>query len=292
MLSVLIASYNTNVVPLIKELYLQLKEAAISFEVLCLDDGSKSEFNIENKQVNELSNCSFKELKSNIGRSALRNLLASNAKYNWLLFLDADVLPASSTFISKYVQVIKNNTQGVFLGGIKYNDSENKDLLRWKFGKNNEEVSAEIRNKNSSNYFFTANFLIHKDIFKAIKFNETLVNYGYEDLLFSKELENNKISIIHLENEVFHLGIDENTVFIAKTKKAIKNLNFLINENLISRKDTKLSHLYFKIKPFYVVRFLSLFTGFFEKKSNVNSSVIFFNLFKITYLHQVIKNSK
>ena len=292
MISVLIASYNINVVNLIEELHLQLNKANVIFEIICLDDASNSEKNLENNKINKLPFCSFEILKKNIGRSAIRNLLATKASYDWLLFLDADVLPTSPKFISNYLKEIENNHYSVFLGGIKYRDSDDKNLLRWRFGKKSEEVSVSIRNEDSYKYFFTANFLIEKDFFNGIKFNEEIVDYGYEDLLFSKEIEKKKVKIRHIKNEVFHLGIDENKEFIKKTKKAVSNLNFLIEKNLIEQQDTNLSKLYFRLKPFGVLSLLSLFSTFFEKVANKSSSVIFYNLFRITYLHQVIKNSQ
>ena len=291
MISVLIASYNINVVNLIEELHLQLNKANVIFEIICLDDASNSEKNIENKKVNQLPFCSFEILKKNIGRSAIRNLLATRANYDWLLFLDADVLPTSPKFISNYLKEIENNIYPVFLGGIKYRDLVDKNLLRWRFGKKSEEISVSIRNQDAYKYFFTANFLIEKGFFNGIKFNEEIVDYGYEDLLFSKQIEKKKVKIKHIENEVFHLGIDENKEFIKKTKKAIKNLNFLIAKKLIEKQDTKLSKLYFKLKSFGVLSLLSLFSSFFEKVANKSSSVTFYNLFRITYLHQVVKNS-
>ena len=292
MVSVLIASYNRNVVNLINELYLQLKKETISFEIICLDDASKSESNIENEKINLLPYCSFKSLKKNIGRSAIRNLLASKATYNWLLFLDSDVLPTSSSFISNYLKEIEKTNFSVFLGGIKYREYDNKNLLRWKFGKKNEEILASIRNKNSEDYFFTANFLIEKTTFNSIKFNESIVDYGYEDLLFSKELIKNDIKINHIENGVYHLGIDTNNIFLDKTKNAIKNLSYLIQNKLLNKGDTSLSRVYFKLKPFGIVLFLTLFSSLFEKVASQKSSVTFYNLFRITYLQRVVKNSK
>ena len=147
MVSILIASYNISVVSLIKELHLQLNKANVIFEIICLDDASKNENNIENKKINQLSFCSFDILNKNIGRSAIRNLLATKASYRWLLFLDADVLPTSSKFISNYLEKIKDNNYSVFLGGIKYRNFEDKNLLRWRFGKKSEEISATKRNE-------------------------------------------------------------------------------------------------------------------------------------------------
>ena len=292
MLSVLIASYNINVVNLINELYLQLTKECITFEIICLDDASQSEKNIINQEVNHLSFCTFESLQKNIGRSAIRNLLASRALYKWLLFLDADVLPFSSKFISNYLRKISSSNNLVFLGGIKYKECDTRNLLRWKFGKKNEEVNFLVRNMIPENYFFTANFLIKKDVFDTLKFNEKIRNYGYEDLLFAKELNKKNIKIDHIENEVFHLGIDSNKDFIEKTKHAIKNLVLLEENNYLKKSDTKISRTYHRLNAFGLVQVLVIFTNFFKKRTIQQSSIIYYNLFRIAYLHKVLKDRK
>ena len=290
MISVLIASYNRNVVNLVNQLHDQLIKTKVTFEIICFDDASKSDDNIENLELNKLPNCTFKTLEKNIGRSSIRNLLASKASFNWLLFLDADVLPTSGKFIEKYLEVISTKVNAVFLGGIKYREYDDKYKLRWKFGKKSEEVSHFIRNISPEKYFFTANFLIEKSIFNAIKFNEKLTEYGYEDLLFAKEISHSGIAIKHIENEVFHLGIDTNLEFVSKTKKAIQNLCYLIENKEINKEDTNLSKQYFKIKPFGIFNVLNLFSKYFEKQTIQRSSIFYYNLFRVTYLDSVFKN--
>jgi hypothetical protein len=290
MISVLIASYDRDVLALIDVLYRQLTNEHVSFEIICLDDASKSKSNSKNQQVNELPYCTFESLQENIGRSAIRNLLASRANYKWLLFLDADVLPSSAKFISNYLREINTSINPVVLGGIKYRDSDFKNRLRWKFGKKNEEINFVIRNKDPENYFFTANFLIKKDVFDSLMFNEKIRNYGYEDLLFAKELNKNKIKIYHIENEVFHLGIDSNKDFVEKSKQAIHNLAVLVENNYIQKEDTKIYNIYYKLNNFGVVYFLALFTNFFEKRTIQKSSLIFYNLYRVVHLHSILKN--
>jgi hypothetical protein len=292
MISVLIASYDRSVVELIDELYHQLINEQISFEIICLDDASKSEKNSKNQQVNELAYCTFESLQKNIGRSAIRNLLASRANYNWLLFLDADVLTSSTKFISNYVREINTSNNSVILGGIKYRETDSQNRLRWKFGKKNEEINFLIRNEAPENYFFTANFLIKKDVFDTLKFNEKIRNYGYEDLLFAKELNHNKIKIHHIENEVFHLGIDSNKDFVEKSKQAIENLVVLVKGNYIQKEDTRIYNMYYKLNTLGIVPFLVFFIDFFKKKTIERSSLTFYNLYRITYLHYVLKNRK
>lgn len=291
MLSVLIATYNWNVVSLIENLHQQLEKAAIPFEIICFDDASKSELNSENERVNALSNTTFKALKKNVGRSAIRNLLAQEAKYDWLLFLDADTLPTSNEFIQNYLNEIHQKKVQVILGGIAYQQDKDSNRIRWKLGKKGEEQPAETRNQNPYNYFFTANFLIEKPIFSQLKFDESLTEYGYEDLLFAKELESKSIPVKHIDNAVFHLGIDTNEQFLVKTKKGLENLIHLIEQKKISEKDTKISNLFFQLKSVGLSAVLGKFTSFFEAKAVGKSSLFYYQLFRLAYLHKIVKNS-
>ena len=176
MLSILIPTYNYAVFSLVKSLYTQLKQQDYPFEIVCYDNGSNSEINSVNDKINSLDHCFYKSLIKNGGRSKIRNLLAEKAKFKWLLFLDADVLPVSKNFIQIYFDSIINNDVKVVFGGLKYEEKPPNDrMLRWVYGKAREEIPLRIRKKNPQEYFTSANFLIYKELFQHIKFDETLV---------------------------------------------------------------------------------------------------------------------
>ncbi|AQS93764.1 hypothetical protein BXQ17_06700 [Polaribacter sp. BM10] len=287
MLSVLIPTYNYNAFLLVKKIHEQLVLENIVFEIICFDDGSNSSININNEEINTLSNATFIAFNKNVGRSAIRNLLAEKATFNWLLFLDADVLPISDNFIKNYSKYF-NSDKIVFCGGIKYQDStENQKYLRYKYGKKNEEISLNKRRQNPSKYFFTSNFLIQKAVFLKIKFEEKLVDYGKEDLLFSMDLITQGYKIEQIENEVYHLGIDDNALFIQKTKKAMKNLIFLERSNLIDVDSMQLLKLIHKISRFKLLRPIAFLQPVFENLATNKSSVFFLNCMKVSYLCQL-----
>ena len=105
MLSILIPTYNYNTLKLVKNLQYQGVKSDVNFEILVLDDASSnSQCSTENKKINALDHCSFLENEKNVGRTATRNILANKAKYNWLLFLDADVTPLDDKLIASYVK--------------------------------------------------------------------------------------------------------------------------------------------------------------------------------------------
>jgi glycosyltransferase involved in cell wall biosynthesis len=284
MISVLIPTYNYNAYSLVAEIHKQFIKSNINFEIICLDDGSKSQQNELNEKINTLSHSKFEILSQNIGRSAIRNLLVKKATFDWLLFLDADVIPVKSDFITSYLKQISGKGS-VFCGGIAYEDiPENKKYLRYNFGKKNEEVALEERIKKPLKYFFTGNFLISKKVFKEVQFEEKLIKYGREDFLFSVGLSEKKYGITHLKNEVYHLGLDENKIFIAKTKKAIENLIFLENEGFLEQEKQQLLELVKLLTTLKMNFLLIKLYPFFERKAEKLSSVRYLNLLKVSYI--------
>ena len=228
MISILIPVYNYNVTSLVQELHCQLEFSKLTYEIICIEDGSDV-FLEQNQEIETLINVEYICSQDNIGRSKIRNLLAKKAKYNWLLFLDADVIPVEKYFIKNYVNAIVSNAGSVYFGGIKnpiqIDDSEK--LLRWKYGNARENIEVNVRKKNPHKYFLSSNFLIQKNVFSNIQFDERIEKYGFEDFLFGEELKNIGEKIVQIENLVFHNGIETNTAFLNKTKESLENLHFL-----------------------------------------------------------------
>jgi len=143
MLSILIPTYNYNIEALVTELHAQSTACDIDFEILCYDDGSINlEIIEENKSINVLKNTTYKVLDSNIGRSSIRNLLAKDANYDLLLFLDADVIPVKDDFISKYLNSISDATNNLWRYSIPRKVLKSH-LLRWVYGKR-EALSVSL----------------------------------------------------------------------------------------------------------------------------------------------------
>jgi glycosyltransferase involved in cell wall biosynthesis len=268
MLSILIPVYNYDVSALVEALHKQCLEIEIEFEIICLDDASR-QFIDENKKIQQFINTSFIVLESNIGRSAIRNLLARKAQYENLLFLDADTIPVNPQFIATYVSEV-NNAKKIVYGGILYQTAEPKKeaILRWLYGKKREALSVEQRNRNPYISFLTLNFLIKKSVFSTVKFNESLPNLRHEDTLFSYELMRNQIEIAHIKNPVYHLGIEDSLAFLRKSEEAVVGLKNLVDLNLISVEYVKLSYYFRIIKKYYLT---SLFA--FGFKDTVPKSV-------------------
>ncbi|WP_412984225.1 glycosyltransferase family 2 protein [Pontimicrobium sp. IMCC45349] len=294
MLSILIPTYNYNALPLVEAVLKQIKSEDIIFEIICRDDGSSTTMNFENEKINQLQNCSFKINQNNLGRTLNRQLLATEAKYDWLLFLDSDVIPKSDTFLSTYLKETNNNYDAIF-GGFAYikNNTDNSKSLRYTFGKHREEVAAEIRNKTPYKVIISANFLIKKDTFINLNAVDTGNSYGL-DYLFGSLLKNKNIKIKHIDNEVYHLGIDTNTDYLNKTKKAVATLVNLSTDKKINKHDISLLKAFNKLKAtktVYMFRnIFSFLKPIIEKQIlGKQPNLFLFDIYRLGYFCELMK---
>lgn len=295
MLSILIPVYNYNVIPLVFELQKQCVKNNIIFEIIVCDDGS-THYTAENQKINDLENCHFFLLENNIGRSTIRNLLSQKAQYDALLFLDSDIIPIQDDFIKTYVEQI-NNDEKIVYGGIEYQKEKPKEnqILRWKYGHAREALSVAQRQKNPYLSFLTLNFLIHKNIFKKVSFNETIPNLRHEDTLFSYNLMQENIKIEHISNPVYHFGLDTFENAIRKENESLIALKYLTDTQLLPYNYTKISKIVLKIQKLKMIGLFAFFfkitqVAFLKNLSSSKPSLFIFDLYKLGYLCHLKKN--
>lgn len=290
MLSILIPTYNYSVFNLVSELKKQCDFIGIEYEIICKDDNSNPASTFENNKINTLEHCSYSSNLVNLGRSKNRNSLAQKATFPYLLFLDADTFPVHKNYISTYVSAINNSSKIVY-GGIKYqNEKPSKQkLLRWVYGNKREALSISQRNKNKYLSFLTLNFLIHKEVFSTVAFDETIPNLRHEDTLFSYQVMKNNIPIKHIENPVFHYGLDEFEVVIKKEQESLMALKNLLEKELLPPNYVKISRLYNVIKSYKMKSVVSLFFKILKPLllnniSGSNPSLFLFDIYRIGYI--------
>ena len=286
MISILISCYNYNAYDLVSRLEKECLTLGIVFEIISIDDASFSTLNEVNQKINMLTNCKFFESKKNIGRVANRQLLSQKAQYKWLLYIDVDVKPLNDNFIKVYVNEIKKGFEVVF-GGFNYKNIETNNL-RYLFGKSREDVQSVIRNKNPYKYIISSNFLVKKVIFDKINKNININGYGM-DYFFGALLKENLVSINHIDNEVTHYGLDDNSKFLAKTKEALENLHYLNTNKLINKNDITILKYYRLFNFFGLKKIISKLINIFSKsiESNLkgsNPSLFVFDLYRLSYL--------
>ncbi len=287
MLSILIPIYNFAVKELVNELSSQAQDLNIPFEILCVDDTSKATYIKLNDGLEKIKGVNYQLNKKNIGRSAIRNLLTDKAQYDYLLFLDCDV-QIGDNFIKKYID-FKDESE-VIVGGVSYAEYEQLEKnkrLRWKYGRHREERKAHFRNQRPYASFSACNLFINKKVSQNIRFTESLTKYGHEDTLYGAELEFNSYTVMHINNPIIHLGLDEVSVFLKKTEFALINLLSLQKSHPRACKNIKIFNYYnFIRKTLFLTKGIFIFWKNCCRKLLMNGStnLMVFDLYKLSFM--------
>ncbi len=294
MLSICIPIFNFDVRKLVK--HVQATDDMPDFEILLVDDHSDELYCKQNRELQLFEKIKYTELEENIGRSKIRNLLASKAQFESILFLDCDVEIVRDDFLLKYYEQIKQGEK-VVCGGHIYqeNPPDKEKYLHWYYGTRREVKTTTERQKAPNDSFMTGNFLISKDLFEKIRFDERISGYGHEDTLLGCELDKLGIKINHIDNPVLHTGLDTNKQFLEKTRQSIHNLLHL---DQISDKDETVCLKVKALKAFHTTDKLALhgiisklFSAFRKKMENnlkgSRPSLLILDLYKLGYLCRI-----
>ncbi|SDC88737.1 glycosyltransferase family 2 protein [Williamwhitmania taraxaci] len=295
MLSVLIPVYQYDVTDLVSSLINQLAAHDIVYEILVFDDCSVPAFKATNSGLKNVMHVKYVELEQNIGRSKIRNLLASTARFENLLFLDCDVSLPETNFIERYLNFSAKSY--VTVGGICYRSQKPTyapKVLRWKYGHQRETQIASQRNKQPYSSFKTANFFITRTNFLRVKFSEEIHGYGHEDTLFGYELEQVNIPIFHIDNPVYHDGLEDASVFISKSEEAVKNLYMLFQSGLLANtwKQNPLLRFFVAFRTFRIHYLLAIVYLLFGALIRISMQgrfpfVFLFNTYKLLYISYI-----
>jgi len=228
-ISLLIPVCDYDIVALVHSMKSSIGRIPELIEIIIGDDGSTAENRAKYRAL-EGDGVRLIVSEKNIGRAAIRNRLALEAKGDYLLFIDSDaMIPATADlYLQKWISVL--GYARVISGGILYHESPPGDpdrILRWIYGIRREQRKASDRNKHPHASFTTFNVLIDRNIFSMLRFNEELRQYGHEDTLFSYQLKKAGIDILHIDNGLIHEGLESNGEFLEKTKLSLENLSRL-----------------------------------------------------------------
>lgn len=231
MISILIPVYNYDCSELLRALKAQVEKLKLSkgeeCEIIVGNDASQKGRGIENvRKACDLFGCRFVSSEKNVGRAVTRNNMAREAKGDYLLFIDCDALVTRGDFLDKYYAETQNKAE-VVVGGIEAVGTQpSPDVsLRFRYEQSVATIrSLEYRMSSPYAHFSTFNVMIRRDVFMHIRFDESCVEYGYEDTIFGLRLKQDGYKITHIDNPLVHNGLDTNRDFLLKTEQSMKNL--------------------------------------------------------------------
>ena len=223
-ISILIPTYNSTCVELVRSLQQQAELLAIDYEIIVADDGSTAQDCLQaNRAIRQLPHCQFMEREQNVGRAAIRNFLAQQAQYEWLLLIDCDMVVCRKDFLMRYAE--NAHRAQVVDGGVVINRAT-PDNLRARYEKAAEPLhTAEQRQRTPYQHLHTANLLIRRDVLLQHPFDERFRRYGYEDVLLGRQLEEAHVEVLHIDNPLSFEVFESNERFVSKTEEGLRTLH-------------------------------------------------------------------
>lgn len=230
-LSVLIPLYNWNASSLALRLIEEADASSLwgDIELLLLDDGSSDSSSLAGNDAffseHRRSHLEYSHAGRNLGRSAIRNLLAGRAEGDYLLFLDCDVLPDGDRFLRDYLKHAEAGDFDVVCGGVSY---RTRILMGAEYdyhaylGNKKEVKAAALRNQSPWRHILTSNIMVRKSVFQTTSFDERFTGYGYEDIEWGVRLAE-KFRILHIDNTASHLGLVTRAQAYDKMRKSVPN---------------------------------------------------------------------
>lgn len=227
MLSILIPTFEYDCSDLVTALHLQCETLSqsegLSFEIIVADDSSHgAEWQTVCSTVESLAHCTFVRMEHNMGRSSIRNILAQRAQGDHLLFIDSHMSIVSPNYIQRYLSTDADICQG---GYVVAENDEWDNNLRYRYERRAQKLNRKHEDDAETNRdFHTSNFMVARQLFLAHPLDESIRRYGYEDVLYGKQLYDCGIKITNIDNPVGFAHFESNSTFLQKTEDAIETL--------------------------------------------------------------------
>ena len=142
----------------------------------------------------------------------------------------------------------------------------------------------------------TNNFCIKKEVFGQLQFPQ-FSGYGHEDTWMQMGLERLGKKIVFINNPVLHTGLEDASVYLEKSKNALKNLLLLVEifgEPAV-RKQVRLYNWFCRMKGLGLEKMIKTYLEKRLKKierrlQSCDPSLMQFDFFRLYYLVQSVKN--
>ncbi|MEM1106013.1 MAG: glycosyltransferase [Pseudomonadota bacterium] len=218
-LTLLVPTYRDDASRLIESL--GACEGAGSTELIVLDDGTCDPAlcrSIEARLDAYPGASRLIVCRENRGRAGARNALLAAARTDWVLFLDADMVPDDTRFVMRYLEALAElSAPGLVCGGCsaRQTDASAANALHVAQATASECRSAAIRNTAPGRYVFTSNLLVHRAVFEAFPLDTGFTGWGWEDVDWGLRIAEH-FPVRHIDNTASHLGMLSDGAIVGK----------------------------------------------------------------------------
>jgi glycosyltransferase involved in cell wall biosynthesis len=170
---------------------------------------------------------------TNLGRSAARNRLIAAARSDWILLLDADMLPDHESFLMDYFAAMSRAEGPSLIAGgfsVEKVPSQERCKLHYSQALVSDGQSAARRSQEPGRFVFTSNILVHRKVLDTVGFDEGFKGWGWEDVDWGLRVAD-QFPIVHIDNTATHLGLEDDQTLIRKFTTSGANFARLVQRH-------------------------------------------------------------
>lgn len=225
-LSIAIPFYNDDPGDLVRALN-PLIGADKSIEILLFDDCStKTHLNALTARTIRALTAPARLLtaRENCGRAHGRNILAREARGEWILYLDADMAPTDDVFLSTYGEAMDTSGLDAIFGGYltRSQDADQNLALHAALASASDHCDAAAREKIGATAFCSSNLLVRRELMLNVPFDTGFVGWGWEDVDWAVAASRQH-KLGHIDNPALHDGLQPVDVLLDKFRIGATN---------------------------------------------------------------------
>lgn len=204
-------------------------------EFILLDDGSASaELVADVVSAAQATGAPARIIVSgeNLGRARARNRLIAEAQGDFVLFLDADMLPDSPHFLSIWLGIIETQGPRVAFGGLSLAHAQRtpETALHHALFGGSDCRPAYQRARRAAQTTASSNLLVERSFLLAHPFDDAFTGWGFEDVDWALDAARQE-DILHIDNPATHAGLDDVETLVRKSAEAGPNFGRLARKH-------------------------------------------------------------
>jgi hypothetical protein len=169
----------------------------------------------------------------NQGRASARNRAIQAARGQYILFIDADMLPGDHAFLGRYFDLIEKRASAIIFGGFTagHANVDHDTLLNYSLASRSDCKLAHERAVRGAVAVASNNLLVRRDVFAHIPFDDSFKGWGWEDTEWAMRAVFSGYGLTHIDNPAIHVGLDSTNAMLRKYKEAGVNLRRLLDRH-------------------------------------------------------------
>lgn len=231
-ISILIPIFNDDATRLVSSLAHEAQRiGGLDYEIVIYDDGSTDAHSIDaSNRLCQLPHCRCVHATHSRCRAAMRNAMIGEARHEWCLMVDARLTLRHSDFLQRYLSAPTGDA-GAVCGGVVVDGGDDAERLyaeslRFRYEKSEERHhSLEMRQQHPYRAFRTTNIMFRRSALQRAPYDESIIGYGYEDVMLGKCLQLAGIGVMHIDNPVAYTTFESNSRYLEKLEEALRTLH-------------------------------------------------------------------